>query len=296
MAFRSVVSSHLLDSVAAAGLVVSTASNACHGKWWLPCTVWHFTALDSTAPLDWPAAMADSAAPLPALSAEQLRRRAKTERQRRQRAELHAALAARVTADRLAPDADAGTMAIAVRAEADGAAPPGAAASTSGSSGSRAARTLAAASGSGSRAAAAESGTMAIAVSAEANASQEALPLDRAYARAVLAAPLPGSEAAGPRLGASVVRPPAASPRTAPAAVHGSVAVALLARASAPVVAGLAASLPTAARSSRDPWVVPEEALARGPVQLAQEAPAVGAAVGSGRPPLPAVAGPASSS
>ena len=122
----------LLDSVAAVQLLVSAVSNACHCR--LVATL-HSTALHSTVPLDWPAAMADSAVPSAALSAEQLRRRAKKDRQRMQRAAQHAALAARVSADRLAvvPGADAGTMAIAVRADADGAAPPGAAASATGS-------------------------------------------------------------------------------------------------------------------------------------------------------------------
>ena len=240
----------LLDSVAAVQLLVSAVSNACHCRWWLPCTARHCTALPSNAPLVWPAAMADSAVPSAALSAEQLRRRAKKDRQRMQRAAQHAALAARVSADRLAvvPGADAGTMAIAVRADADGAAPPGASASATGSSGSSAARALATASVSGSRTAAADSGTMAIAVPAEANATSDALPLDGAYARAVLAAPLPGPAAAGPRLEVAVGPPPARSARAAPAGVRGSVAEALGAWvAAAPLASGHAASFPTAA-------------------------------------------------
>ena len=68
--------------------------------------------------------MADPAAAAAALTPEQLKKRAKKDRQRRARAGRHAALAARVEADRLpagSSEADAGTMAIAVPTEVEGA-------------------------------------------------------------------------------------------------------------------------------------------------------------------------------
>ena len=155
-----------LASVPACGSLHNTALHL--------CTVFHHLGLL--------AAMADSAAPAALPSAEQLRRRAKNDRQKLQRAEQHSALAARAAADRLAgaPSAGPGAGASGGLAVADGGIPGGGSLQPAvPGSGSSATSSAAAPLGGApadhpSPAAAADAGTRAINVPAVAKAPVEA--------------------------------------------------------------------------------------------------------------------------